>query len=159
MATWDQFEAASPELASLARERFDATGLVMLGTLRKNGWPRITPIEYTFWQGELVLGGIWQSRKMVDLLRDPRCSIHSATTNKSGQEGDVKLYGRATPLAPEREPAYWQHIFETMNFRPEGPAHVFTIDIESAGYVRFTPEGEQHTLVWPGGAWRVTKAP
>lgn len=159
MASWDQFETDCPDLAHLARERFGASELVMLGTLRKNGWPRITPIEYAFWEGEFVLGGMWQSRKMVDLLRDPRCTIHSTTTNKNGQEGDVKLYGRAIPLAPEREPAYWQHIFETMNFRPAGPAHVFTIDIESAGYVRFTPEGEQHTLTWPGGKWRRTHAP
>ncbi len=159
MATWSAFEAASPELARLAGERFETTGLVMLGTLRKNGWPRITPIEYTIWQGELVLGGIWQSRKMLDLLRDPRCTIHSATTNKNGREGDVKLYGRAAPLAAEREPAYWQHILETQNFRPGGPAHVFTIDIESAAYVRFTPEGEQHTLTWPGGHWRVSRMP
>jgi len=91
MATWSQFETDCPDLARLARERFGATDLVMLGTLRKNGWPRITPIEYTIWEGELVLGGMWQSRKMLDLLRDPRCAIHSTTTNKNGQEGDVKL--------------------------------------------------------------------
>ncbi len=157
MATWQEFEAAAPELARLTRERFEASGFVMLGTLRKNGWPRISPIEYTIWQGELTLGGIWQSRKMLDLLRDPRCTLHSATTNKNGQEGDVKLYGRAAPLAAEREPAYWQHIFETQNFQPGGPAHVFTIDIESAAYIRFTPEGEQRTLTWPGGHWRVSR--
>lgn len=70
----------------------------MLGTLRKNGWPRVTPIEYTFWEGELVLGGMWQSKKLLDLLRDSRCVIYSTTNDKSGQQGDAKLYGRAFPL-------------------------------------------------------------
>ena len=69
MATWTRFEAESPDLARLAKERFAAFDLVMLGTLRKNGWPRITPIEYTFFDGELVLGGMWQSKKLLDLLR------------------------------------------------------------------------------------------
>ena len=159
MATWDEFAQDSPEIAELARQRFESTQLVMLGTLRKNGWPRVTPIEYTFWEGELVLGGMWQSRKLLDLLRDPRCAIHSTTTDKSGQEGDAKLYGRALPLAEEREEGYWQHIHAETGWRPSGPAHVFTIDIESAGYVRFTPEGTMEWLTWPGNEWRRSKAP
>ena len=29
----------------VGEERFEATGLVLVGTLRKNGWPRISPVE------------------------------------------------------------------------------------------------------------------
>ncbi|HMO52931.1 MAG TPA: hypothetical protein PJ994_00345, partial [Tepidiformaceae bacterium] len=94
---------------------------------------------------------------MLDLLRDPRCVVHSATTNKNGQEGDVKLYGRATPLAPARESAYWKFILDTMGFDPGGPAHALTVDFESGSYVRFTPEGEMHMLRWPGGGWTKKK--
>lgn len=159
MAAWEDFAAAAPELAGLVRARFDATDLVMLGTLRKNGWPRITPIEFTFWEGELTLGGMWQSKKCLDLLRDSRCAVHSTTSDKSGEQGDAKLYGRATPLAPEREEPYWQHIFERLNWRPAGPAHVFTIDIESAAYVVFGG-GEMRMLRWPGPqTWAVTASP
>ena len=154
MVAWNEFERAAPELAALAKERFAATDLVMLGTLRRSGWPRITPIEYTFFEGELTLGGMWQSKKALDLVRDGRCVVHSATSDKSGKEGDVKLYGRATPLAAEREESYWQHIFELLNWRADGPAHVFTIDIESAAYVRFTGDGTMHWLTWPGNQWR-----
>ncbi len=159
MAAWQDFAAAAPELARLVQERFAATELVMLGTLRKNGWPRITPIEFTFWEGELTLGGMWQSKKCLDLLRDGRCAVHSTTSDKSGEQGDAKLYGRATPLAPEREERYWQHIFERLNWRPPGPAHVFTIDIESAAYIVF--EGSKMKMLrWPGPqTWTVTASP
>lgn len=156
MVSWSEFERESPELAGLALERFRSTDLVMLGTLRKNGFPRITPIEWTVWDGELLLGGMWQSKKMLDLLRDPRCAVHSTTTDKNGTEGDVKLYARAFPLEAEREPAYWDHIYATIGFRPEGPAHVFRLDIESAGYVRFA-EGQMHMLRWPGNEWVVRR--
>lgn len=159
MSNWAHFEAESPELAGLLRERFDSTQLVMLGTLRKNGWPRITPIEYTFWDGELVLGGMWQSKKLLDLLRDPRCAIHSTTSDKSGQQGDAKLYGKAFPLSGAREGGYWQHIERETGWRPPGPAHAFTVDVESAAYVRFSAEGNMEWVTWPGNEWRRSKAP
>lgn len=152
MAAWHEFERQAPELAALAQERFDSTALVMLGTLRKNGWPRITPIEFTYFEGDFVIGGMWQSKKMLDLLRDPRCAIHSTTSDKSGQQGDAKLYGRALPMADERVEPYWQHIYEKLNWRPGGPAHVFVVDITSAGYVQFDSSGTMRTLTWPGPA-------
>ena len=157
MVSWSELQQQSPELAKLAEERFGATELVMLGTLRKDGFPRISPIEFTYWEGDFVIGGIWQSKKLLDLLRDPRCVVHSTTTNKNGQEGDVKLYGRAAPLAAEREPGYWKHIKETMDFEPNGPAHVFTIDFESGAYLRFEEGIGMHMLRWPTGGWTVTK--
>ncbi len=158
MATWTEFAKDAPELAGLAEERFASTGLVMLGTLRKDGWPRVTPVEYTMYEGELTLGGMWQSKKCLDLLRDHRCVVHSTTSNKDGKAGDAKLYGRAQPLAPEREDAYWQHIYRLMNWRPEGPAHVFTIDIKSGSYVRFDGDGTMHWLTWPGGRWQTKRS-
>ena len=70
--TWGKFKSHSPELAALGEERFESTGLVLLGTLRKDGWPRISPVEPLIADGHLYLGMMWQSRKALDLLRDPR---------------------------------------------------------------------------------------
>ena len=160
MASWKQFTAESPELAGLAKERFAAFDLVMLGTLKRDGWPRITPIEYTFFDDELALGGMWHSKKMLDLLRDPRCAIHSVTSNKDGKEGDVKLYGRCLPMREDRIEPYWQHIFALLNWRPDGPAHVFVFEIESAGYVQFDGSGVMRMKTWPGPeAWANKPAP
>lgn len=156
MATWDELRTSAPELAELALERFRSTDLVMLGTLKRDGWPRVTPIEWTVWDGEFLIGGMWKSKKMLDLLRDPRCVVHSTTTDKNGTEGDVKLYARAAPLAREREAPYWDHIFETIGFRPAGPAHVFTLEFSSAGYVRFG-DGQMRMLTWPNGGWSTRK--
>ncbi len=43
--TWDAFAAAAPALAVLGLERFDRKGMALVGTLRRDGWPRITPVE------------------------------------------------------------------------------------------------------------------
>ncbi len=158
MASWSDFERMAPALSALIYQRFKATDLLMLGTLRKNGFPRISPIEWVIFEGEMALGGIWQAKKAMDLLRDPRCTIHSTTANKNGQEGDAKMWGRATPLAQDRVESYWQWVFEQTGWRADGPAHIFTIDIESAAYVVFTGDGTMKRLQWPGtGEWVMTK--
>jgi hypothetical protein len=35
---------------------------------------------------------MWQSRKALDLLGDPRCVVHSTVTDRAGTEGDVHLF-------------------------------------------------------------------
>jgi hypothetical protein len=64
--TFVVMEAEAPELARQVRERFDATGLSLVATLRSDGWPRISPVEPLRWvdnrgclakQAELVPGG------------------------------------------------------------------------------------------------------
>lgn len=155
MVSWQTFSEQAPELAQLAMERFRATELVMLGTLRTNGWPRISPAEFMIFEGDFLIGMMWQSKKAVDLLRDGRCTIHSATSNKSGQEGDAKLYVVARPLDEERLEAAWRQVEINTGWRPQGPAHAFTFDIRAASFVRFTGDGTMHWLAWPGPAeWR-----
>lgn len=153
MATWADFETAAPELAGLATERFGSTQLLLLGTLRRNGWPRISPCEYLVVDGDLYLGMIWRSKKALDLLRDPRCVLHSTTTSTDGDEGDVKIYGRAVDeQRPERRANVRQAAIEAMDFDPEsgGDYHLFRIDITEVAYLIFTG-GKQSSRTWKPG--------
>src|SRR3954469_19766208 len=95
---WDEFAAAVPELASLGEERLRGRELCLVGTLRANGWPRISPVEPEFVDGELMLGMMWRSPKVLDLLRDPRLVVHSALADRHDLAGDFKLYGRAVSV-------------------------------------------------------------
>ena len=52
MATWTSFADEAPEIAALAEPRIAATGLLMLGTLRRDGFPRISPVEPTLMAGD-----------------------------------------------------------------------------------------------------------
>lgn len=40
---WDAFEQSCPEIAGPARERFAKDQVVLVGTIRKDGSPRISP--------------------------------------------------------------------------------------------------------------------
>lgn len=118
----------------------------MLGTVRADGSPRISPCELDFVAGELMLGMMWQSRKALDLLRDPRCVLHSCTTDRMGTEGDVKVYGRAIDVRdPVARRAYRDAVKQRIDWAPDEPHfHAFTIDVESAGYITFA---EPKTIV------------
>ena len=111
----------------------------MLGTLRADGWPRISPCELDFAAGHLILGMMWQSRKALDLLRDPRCVLHTCTTDRMGTEGDAKLYGRALDVQdPELRQIYRDTVKERIGWAPDEPDfHAFSIDVESAGFITF----------------------
>jgi hypothetical protein len=75
--------------------RFDASGLGLVATLRKDGTPRISGIEPMFLDGDLWLGMMPGSRKAVDLQRDGRFALHSGTADKDVSSGDAKLTGVA----------------------------------------------------------------
>ena len=136
---WDEFAEAAPELAKLGEERFRARELCLVGTLRRNGWPRITPVEPDFVDGELMLGMMLRSPKALDLLRDPRLVVHSVVSRREGDEGDFKLYGRAVQIDdPERRARYRATIKARIGWEPEEPNyHLFAVDIDSAGFVVF----------------------
>jgi len=121
----------------------------MIATLRKNGWPRISPVEPLFFNGQLYLGMMWHSRKALDLLRDPRCTIHNAVSDRHASEGEFKVYGRALPVKdPGELDRYVDAVFQKIGIRQEGlDFHCFAIDIESAAANTRVGEDSQHQ-VW-----------
>jgi Pyridoxamine 5'-phosphate oxidase len=136
---WDAFERACPEIATLARQRFVDDELVMVGTIRGDGSPRISPNETDFAAGRLFVSMMWRSRKAADLLRDPRIVVHSVTANRQGTDGDVKLYGRVVDERHEEvRQAFREAIRARIHWAPEEPNyHCFSVDVSSAGYMRF----------------------
>jgi len=145
---WHEFQAACPDLATLATERFTRDELVLLGTNRPNGWPRISPCELDITAGQLFLGMMWQSWKARDLLRDPRISVHSLPPGKDNAAGDLKLYGRAVDVSdPDQRTAFLKAIKERIDWAPKEPYNLFALDVEHGGYIRFG-DGMITTWTW-----------
>ena len=146
---WEEFQRRDPELAALGKERFERTGLILLGTLRKNGWPRISPVEPLTTNGHLYLGMMWQSRKALDLLRDPRCTVHNTISDREGTEGEFKVYGLAVDIQDlDARRRYGDALYEKIQWQPEEPEyHLFSVDIQSAAFV-IIQDGEMAHQVW-----------
>jgi pyridoxamine 5'-phosphate oxidase-like protein len=104
MASWDEVEAAAPALAGAVRACFAVRKHCTMATLRRDGAPRISGTEVEFSGGELWLGMMPGSLKALDLRRDPRVALHSATVDPPGDDpsgwpGEAKLAGRAVEVS------------------------------------------------------------
>ena len=129
---WAEFKQSAPELAGLTEERFRRHGLVLVGTLRQDGWPRISPVEPLVVHGVLYLGMSHRSRKALDLLRDSRVTVQSIVTNKDGTEGEVKLYGRAEDVqSPETRRVYLEAVRRELGYElaADEEFHLFAVDV------------------------------
>ncbi len=147
---WDDFHRACPRIAGVARGRFEEDELVILGTIRPDGRPRISPCELDFAADRLLLGMMWQSRKALDLLRDPRLAVHSVPADRMNEGGDVKLSGTAVEETdPAVREAYRDAIRRRIDWAPDEPAfHVFSLDVTQAAFLRFG--GDAVAWVWDG---------
>ena len=150
-ATWQQFATQSPELAARGAAQFARTGLALVGTLRRDGWPRISPVEPFIADGQLYLGMMWRSRKALDLLRDPRCVVHSTVSNRDGTEGEFKVYGRAIEVTdPDELRRFSDAVYAAIGLRIEDmemEGHCFAIAIESVAFSQLR-DGQFHHQVW-----------
>ena len=148
--SWQRLESEARELARLGRERL-ASGLALLGTIRADGSPRVSPIGAFFIEGELVIGVMARSGKARDLRRDPRFALQSPVTEPDAGEPELKLYGLAE--ASGAHGGWWES--------GRTGADVYRLSIREAVYVewdlsasrmrvrRWTRDGDEHVAERP----------
>jgi hypothetical protein len=138
---WDAFEQAAPELAARGLAGFREQNLSIVGTLRADGWPRISPCEIYLVDGDLMLGMMRASKKVADLERDPRLTVMTPQCDREGNRGDFKIYGRAVPVTdPDRRRRFADTIFAAIEWRPLDPYPMYAVDIETASYIDFSDD-------------------
>ncbi|MEZ0089650.1 pyridoxamine 5'-phosphate oxidase family protein [Streptacidiphilus sp. EB129] len=140
MSTWNETEVAAPELAAAVRGRFEAHGMGLMATLRRDGSPRISGIEPLFALGELWLGMMPNSLKGADLRRDPRLALHSATEDKDVTRGDAKIAGRAVEVtAAGVKQDYLEALSAATGFEP-AECDVFRVEVTGLSMIQ--PAGD-----------------
>jgi hypothetical protein len=158
--TWAELEQAAPEIAARGRELIEKFQFVLVGTLTKDGSPRITPVEAYIIDGHLLANMIPRSLKARDLLRDARVYVHAPVTAKENSP-EFKLAGRAEVLEDEELLRKLDDLFwEMIQWRPAPDSHYFEFLAERAAYVTYGDgqtsirwqlgtDGEKHLYV-PG---------
>jgi hypothetical protein len=106
MASWREIEHDAPDFAARVRSRFTAGTNKTLATLRRDGSPRISASELEFSSdGEITLGMMPGSMKLLDVRRDPRVAVHSPTLEPPKDDpgsgpGDAKMSGLLVEIRP-----------------------------------------------------------
>jgi hypothetical protein len=147
---WRELELGAPTIARLGMARLTCPRVALLGTLRRDASPRISPVEPTVAEGQLLIGAMAWSGKAADLRRDPRYVLHSAVTDPDSGEGELKLSGAAVEASHHHRSAAqaWWSAW------PPDKAVVFCLGIEQAVFVEWdTGHGLMTVHRWsqPGG--------
>ena len=97
MASWSEFLAAEPQLASAIRVLLQqyGPGMGYLATVRADGGPRVHPVSPVITQ-EGLFCFVVDSPKRRDLERDGRYALHAYPPEDSDDEAYVA--GRARPV-------------------------------------------------------------
>jgi hypothetical protein len=159
---WSDIGQTQPRLARLAQERLIDPGVVLVVTMRRDGTPRLSPVEPYVLAGELWLSMMWHSTKAKDLLRDARILVHSVITNRDGAEGEFKLRGIArTEDDPAMQRRYANAVGASLGWHPQpGRFHLFAVDISQVTFITYDPggSGDQHVAMWPPGREFIRRA-
>ncbi|MFE7458532.1 pyridoxamine 5'-phosphate oxidase family protein [Streptomyces sp. NPDC057554] len=151
--SWDAFAAAEPVFADTVRRRFQLYKHHVLATLRADGSPRVTGLEADFRFGELLLGMMPDSRKALDLRRDPRFAFHANPgPDAEMNDGDVRVSGRAVEVT---DPEFLARVIEDAD--PPQPFHLFRAELTEV--VRIGLDGDFLVIdSWrPGQALRTVR--
>lgn len=150
VVTWAEFEDAAAGLAAAARERLTASRVALLGTIRADGSPRVSPIEPYFTVTQLLFGAMVWSRKVTDLSRDPRLVLHSTLTGPDNGESEIKVYGVAVEADSAMRascPDGWWHS------QASNRALVFTVLVTEACFIKWDlPAAELTVTTWTTAA-------
>lgn len=136
---WGDFAAAAPELASAAREVVERWGFLLLGTIRRDGTPRISVVEAHFVADHLMLVMIAGTLKARDVRRDPRLVLNAPVLDAINPGTELKLRGRAVEISDDALRRATAEIVESRSgWRPPESWHVFSIAIEDVALIRWT---------------------
>jgi hypothetical protein len=145
--TWAEFESAEPELAAYGRHRLHKR-VCFHATMRRDGWPRVHPVEPWIASGLLLVRFRGHSPKVAEVLRDGRYALHSPMDNPDGVGGEFLVRGWMERVA-ETHPAVQRHLHDA-TYRQA----FFAMSVEEA--VGTTYEGADSTPVYR--RWRASGA-
>jgi Pyridoxamine 5'-phosphate oxidase len=151
---WSSVEEQQPRLAATGRQRLIDPGVVLVVTIRRDGTPRLSPVEPFLLDGELWLSMMPSSTKAHDLDRDPRVLVHSVITARDGGEGEFKVRGTVHSCADRAtQERYAEAVSRELGWSPvPGRFRLFAVDIADITVIRYDePTGDQFVTRWPTG--------
>jgi hypothetical protein len=146
MATWEEMRSGAPNMTAAGERILHANGegLAFLGTVRRDGGPRMHLVLPVLASGRLYVFVATMSPKYQDLLRDRRFALHSLPRSDSGEE--FYLTGHAVAVEDEERR---QDVIEASGTRVGNHEFeaLFELDLRRGLYTRWTDWGTPQA--WP----------
>jgi hypothetical protein len=136
--SWKALEEANPELAAFGLRRFSA-GIAYLGTVAKDGSPRVHPVTPIIGQGRVFLFMEPTSPKGYDLRRGSRYALHSTVEDNEGGGGEFMVTGTGRFLEDAATRAL---AVELSVYRPADRYILFELYVDSALGFIYKPDNK-----------------
>jgi hypothetical protein len=127
MSSWSEFAREAPDIAAFGAARF-GSGVAYLGTLRKDGSPRVHPVTPIIGE-QLYLFMEPTSPKGKDLRRDARYTLHCSVADMSGGEGEFYVTGKAVQTS---DPVVRAQAVEAAPYSAGEQYILFILSVETA---------------------------
>lgn len=126
--SWKALEESDPKLAEFGLSRFN-TGIAYLGTVTKDGSPRVHPVTPIIGQGRLFLFMEPTSPKGHDLRRGSRYALHSMVEDTDGGGGEFLITGSGRLIEDAETRAL---AVELSSYNPADRYVLFELTVDSA---------------------------
>jgi hypothetical protein len=150
MASFADVRNVAPDLADRVRAVFSSTTNAVLGTLRRDGSPRLSGADAYFQDGQLRIWSMPGARKGQDLRRDPRVALNSIPwDSRRLRDGavdvgaaDAKVSGTTGLVSDAAERSGFRAwLGSERGSEPPDDWDLFTIDIDTLTVV-FVDDGQ-----------------
>ncbi|GGK95005.1 pyridoxamine 5'-phosphate oxidase family protein [Mangrovihabitans endophyticus] len=137
MASWSEFTAAEPRLATAIRALLQqyGPGMGYLATIRPDGGPRLHPVSPVI-TGEGLYCFVVDSPKRRDLERDGRYALHSYPPEESDDEAYVSGHARRVT-----DPVVITRLADALRASPSVDWQLFELTVEQAMLRHHGPAG------------------
>lgn len=143
MLSWQEFEKSAPDLASFGAQRMSER-VMYIGTVRKNGYPRVHPFTPFISGGHLFALMGPTSPKGHDLVRDGRYTIHSLVKDWNGSDGEFSITGKARLV---EDPKLRETAVSRCPYTPQGRYVCFEFFVEECMTNRYA-DGKPQFARW-----------
>jgi hypothetical protein len=144
---WEEFETAVPGLALTARSVIERFRFVYVGTVRRDGTARVSPVEAHLAAGHLMLVMIAGSWKARDVARDARVTLQSPVMDPSDPGVELKLRGRVVEVDEGQRAATANVVEAASGWRPQPSWRFLSVGLEAVAVLAWE-EGEMVLTRW-----------
>jgi hypothetical protein len=146
---WAEFAAQAESLAAEIADLVEQYRFALIGTIRLDGTPRISPVETHLVHGDLMLVMIPRTRKAADIQRDDRVTLQSPIVDAGNPGAEYKLRGRALMVEDtDLREAAADVVESHSGWRPR-PEWIFVaILLHEATYTLWKPDGTALMTRW-----------
>jgi hypothetical protein len=148
MTPWSEFASEAPELAAAIEQRMLQSRYTMLGTIRSDGWPRMSGIVTGISLGELWLAMRPDATMAADLRRNEKFSLHSGPMQHGELVSDTKLSGIANEVT--NDDVFDQFVAALPHDLPASGLALFAVQLRDASLIRLNEAGDKHVI----DSWR-----